>query len=118
MSKYANPGELRTPVYFKHIKRMTDTEGYPHEIPVNVFGENEAILTKWVNAHGTEAFTALQLSLQEPATITCRYSPLITETCLVYRKGDDKPFEIISIDNVEERNFWMEIKVKRKVPAR
>lgn len=28
------------------------------------------------------------------------------------------PYEIISIDNVEERNQWLEIKVKRKVQAR
>ena len=118
MSKYANPGELRTPVYFKRIERKKDAESYPHDEEVNVFGEGIHVLTKWVNAHGTEAFTALQLALHEPATITCRYSPLITETCLVYRKGDDEPFEILSIDNVEQRNLWLEIKVQRRVPAR
>ena len=118
MSKSANAGELITPVYFKSVERVNDKESYPAKREINVFGESKEVLVKWVNAHGTEAFTALQLTLREPATITCRYSPRITATCLVYRKGDDDPFEIISIDNVEQRNEWLEIKVQRRVPAR
>ena len=118
MSKSANAGELRTPVYFKRVERETDKEGYPIEKEVNVFGGDISVPTKWVNAHGSEAFTALQLSLREPATITCRYSPRITASCLVYRGADPEPYEIISIDNVEERNVWLEIKVQRRVPAR
>lgn len=118
MSKTANAGELITPVFFKCVERVNDDESYPVEREINVFGEAEQVMVKWVNAHGTEAFTALQLSLREPATITCRYSPKITATCLVYRKDDTFPFEIISIDNVEQRNEWLEIKVQRKVPAR
>ena len=118
MSKSANPGELNTPVFFKSVERVKDKESYPVEKEINVFGESVSVQVKWVNAHGSEAFTALQLSLREPATITCRYSPKITETCLVYRGDEERPFEIVSIDNVEQRNEWLEIKVKRRVPAR
>ena len=60
----------------------------------------------------------MQLQLREPATLTMRYSPKITEQCLVFKKGDSRPFEIVSIDNVEERNRWLELKVQRKVEAR
>jgi len=35
----------------------------------------------------------------------------------VYRTGDSIPWEIASIDNVEQRNRWMEIKLKRTVKA-
>ena len=100
MSKFANPGELRTPVAFKHSVRSTDGMGFP------------------VNAHGTEVFETMQLQLREPATLTMRYSPKITEQCLVFKNGDSRPFEIVSIDNVEERNRWLELKVQRKVEAR
>ena len=31
MSKFANPGELRTPVAFKHTVRSTDGMGFPVE---------------------------------------------------------------------------------------
>lgn len=118
MSKSANPGELRTPVLFKHIVRGTDSMGFPVEEEKNVFGEGREIRVKWVNAHGTEVFTSMQLELREPATVTMRYSPKITEQCLVYKKGDSRPFEIISMDNVEERGRWLELKVQRKVDAR
>lgn len=118
MSKSANAGELNTRVYFKKIVRETDAEGYPTEVERNIFGKGNYILAKWVNAHGSEAFTAMQLQLREPATITCRYSPLINEQLIVYRNCCDQPYEIISIDNVEERNVWLEIKVQRRVPAR
>lgn len=117
MSKYANAGELRTRVYFKCIQRSTDAEGFPAEDEVNIFGEGEYVLCKWVNAHGSEVFLAKQLELREPATITMRFSPLINKKLLVYRDGDMAPYEIISLDNVEARNQWLEIKVQRMVSA-
>lgn len=118
MSKNANPGELRTKAYFKRVRRDTDDEGFPLEPEENVFGEGNFAKCKWVNAHGSESFVAKQLELREPATITMRYSPLIKDDLLVYRGSDTKPYEIISIDNVEEQNRWLEIKVQRVVSAR
>ena len=118
MSKSANAGELRTPVYFKREERVTNKNGYPAVAEVNVFGEDKYVLTKWVNAHGTEAFMAMQMQLREPATITMRYSPLIDEKLLVYKGSDPEPYEVISIDNVEERGAWLEIKVQRRVGGR
>ena len=118
MSKYANAGELRTPVRFKRVVTESDSDGFPQTEEENVFGGDGSIRVKWVNAHGTDAFTAMQLKLREPATITMRYSPKISADMVVYKGSDPKPYEIISIDNVEERNRWLEIKVQRKVAAR
>lgn len=119
MSKYANPGELRTPVYFKKVSdRGSDAEGYPTGSEVNIFGEGVAVRVKWVNLHGTEVLTGLQLQLKEPATITMRYSPLINKKLLVYKGNDPSPYEVISIDDVEERHRWLEIKVQRKGGAK
>lgn len=123
MSKSANAGELRTSVYFMAVKCETDNEAVSKETEVNVFGDTGSgrgvpIKVKWVNAHGTEVFAAMQLQLKNPATITMRYSPKIHERLLVYKSSDPHPYEIISIDNVDERNRWLEIKVQRKVAAR
>lgn len=123
ISKRANGRELQAAVYFKSVKRTTDNEGFPVEKEVNLLGQDETgrdipARVKWVNAHGTEVFAAMQLKLREPATITMRYHPGVHVGLLVYREGDKKPFEIISIDNVEERGRWLEIKVQRKVTAR
>lgn len=118
MSKSANPGELRTAVTVTRITRTIDDEGYPSEAEVNVFGTDATVMVKWVNAHGSDAFTAMQLQLREPATVTMRYSPLVTRDALIYRGADPEPYEIISIDNVGEGNAWLEIKVQRKEAAR
>lgn len=118
MSKKANAGELRTACYFKSATRNTGTSGSATPSYTNVFGEGKKVKVKWVNAHGTEALTALQMTVKELATLTMRYSPLINEKLFVFLGSDTKPFEIISIDNVEQRNEWLEIKVQRKAPAR
>ena len=124
MSKSANAGELRTAVCFKRIERTTDDDKFTVEEEVNIFGQDGAgkdktVMCKWVNAHGTEIWSAMQLKLRDPATLTLRYSPLLDDkTLIVYRENDPEPYEVISIDNVEQRNIWLEIKVQRKVGAR
>lgn len=118
MSKEANAGELRTPVFFVRLDKKTDEDGVTRNLEINIFGEGVFIRCKWINAHGTEVFAAMQQNIQELATITCRYSPLITKNQIVYKIGDPKPYEIISLDNVEEKNKWLEIKVKRRSQAR
>lgn len=119
MSKSANPGELRTKVFFIKNSRAKDREGYFTDVEINVFGAGIPCMCKWVNAHGNEIFQTMQLEIREPATITTRYSPKLCDPKLtVYKADDPMPYEIISIDNVEERNKWLEIKVQRKSGAR
>ena len=123
MSKHANPGELRTPVRFVRVERTQDDESFCRETEETVV----TVYAKWVNAHGNEAFAEATATLSEPATLTIRYqaalasylpeeTPGVTMRC--YRADDPRPYEIISIDDVEERHFWMEIHVKRQVTAR
>lgn len=118
MSKTANAGELRTPVAFFKTVRSVDAQGFTEAEEVNVFGSGVSIPCKWVNAHGSQVFEAMQLELREPATLTMRYSPKINAKLILYRGSDPRPYEIISVDNVEEKNVWLEIKVQRKVAAR
>lgn len=124
MSKYANPGELRTPVLFMRVNREEDKDGFSAEVEECVFGNDALgnpvpIYCKWVNVHGYEVWQAKELQLNDPATITARYSPLLDdETLIVYKQGDERPYEVVSIDNVEQRDVWLEIKVQRKVAAR
>lgn len=117
MAKSANPGELRTKIEIKKATITTNSNGYDVLTWTNVLGEGAYVLCKWANAHGQEVFAAQQLGLEEVATLTMRYTPLLTAECEIYRYGDQKPFEVISVDNVEQRNAWLEVKVKRKVAA-
>ena len=53
----------------------------------------------------------------EPATLTLRYTSKITTTCLIYRGGDPRPYEVISLNDVEDRHVWLEVRVQRKGAA-
>jgi head-tail adaptor len=117
MAKRANAGELRTPVIVEKYTETQDTDGFPVQQWVNVFG-TETIKVKWVNVHGTEVYESMSLDLKEPATLTARYSALITPQCRITKVGDTEPFEIISLDDVGNRHEWLEIKVQRMVSAR
>ena len=123
MAKSANPGEMRTAVYFKQIERVTDADGFPVEQEINIFGQDAdgkdiTVRGKWVNAHGAALIAAMQLQLREPVTFTTRYSPLYHRRLLVYKAGDPLPYEIIGLDNVEDRGRWVEMKLQRKEAAR
>jgi Phage head-tail joining protein. len=144
VSKRANAGELRTPVYFFRIDRTKDADGYEIETEINIFGSGKAAWCKWVNVHGAEVFDAMQLKLNEPVTLTMRYSALVNRALIVYNDaehaaalhaGDEIEdeqeaanavitalqkirYEVISIDDVENRHVWMEIKIQRQVGAR
>ena len=113
MAKRANAGELRTKIMVFDLPRDEHGEvelgpdGYPASKPVNVFGEGKTRYCKWVNAWGTEVYTARQAGVTEPATLTLRYTPVIT-----------KPYEVISVNDVENRHAWLEVKVQRKGAVR
>ena len=122
MAKQVRAGDLRTQVYFRRVIRAPDHEGRARQREEYVFtdsaGRERPVHCKWVNAHGTEVFSAMQLQIREPATLTVRYSPLIDSTMLVYKGRDPNPYEIISVDNIEDRGQWLELKVQRKGAAR
>ena len=118
MAKAANPGELRTPICFVRVEKHTNANGVVEERETNIFGGDTTVNCKWVNARGSELFEAMQMELREPATLTLRFSPLYTPELRVYRADSAEPFEVVSIDNVEQRGRWAEIKVQREVAAR
>ncbi len=127
MAKHVNAGELRTPIIIEEYTETQNENGYAVKTWVNVFGTSKVYRVKWVNVHGKEVFEAMRMDLNEPATLTARYSKLITPQCRILHAEDANKtptekeklcFEIISLDNVENRNQWLEIKVKRQVSAK
>lgn len=123
MAKQASAGELRTRIYIRKTMKSVDGDGVPAEEEKSIFHDppswpERIYHCKWVNAYGTEAVTAMQLQIREPATLTLRYSPKIKADCRIYRLGDPEPYEIISVNDVEERHTWLEVKVCRRQAAR
>ena len=124
MARQAGAGELRTRIYIRRLVKAADSAGVASKTrEESVFesgpdGKERIYHCKWVNAYGSEVFAAMQLQVQEPATLTMRYSPRIQADQLIYKAGDPAPYEIVSINDVEERHTWLEVKVRRKKAAR
>ena len=116
MAGQAGAGELRTRIFVfdKPDPEARNANGYRVSEPVNVFGEGVSRRCKWVNAHGNEVYHAMQAGVAECATLTLRYTPKITTTSVIYRERDPKPYEAVSVNDVEDRHVWLEVKVQRK----
>lgn len=124
MARQAIAGELCARIYIHSVSKTVDKEGVSSEdeetsaIGYDVQGREVPYHCKWVNAYGSEVFAARQMLLKESATLTMRYSPKIKIDQLIYKAGDPDPWEIISINDVEERHQWLEVKVGRREAAR
>lgn len=114
MAARVNAGEMRTKITIKNPK-YTIQDGFGIKEFVNAF--TRPVWCKWVNAHGAEIYQAAELRLREPATITMRYSPLVTVESRIWRGRDTDPYEVISINNVNDRCEFLEIKIQRVVTA-
>ena len=107
-----NPGELRTPITLYKRAVATDAGGF--QVPSA--GDKIAdVLARWENIHGGEVWDAAALNAQNPATVLIRYNSTLDETCLV-KKGSAY-FEIVSLDNIQERSEYQEMKVRLVKPG-
>ncbi len=127
MLKRFNAGELRTRIVIDAVAPSIDADGYAQEIVTPLFN-GESVPCKWVNVHGREVYEAERLNLREAATLTMRYSPQINQRCRIWRydelralptseSADKIAFDIVSIDDIQNRHELLEIKVKRAVVA-
>lgn len=125
MAKSARTGEMRARITVQALASGIDQEGVAIETWTDVFG-GEKVWCKWVNAHGLETYEAMRQNLREAATITMRYTPLIDVRCRIFKghtptgdpeKDDPQAYEVVSVDDVENRHKTMEIKVHRAVKS-
>lgn len=104
--KATNPGELKTSITL--LKRTITTDAGGFQVPgTTTIGTAWA---RWTGVHGQEAWTAT-LNAQEPATVLIRYNSQVDTTCLV--QLGSKLYEIVSVDDIQQRHEYMELKVKR-----
>lgn len=120
MAKRASAGELKTKIYVldrAELPQVVDSLGNWSCDTSGLLERGRQLRCKWVNAYGSEVFAARQAHIQEPATLTLRYTPHMTPTCVLCRRGDRTPFEVLSVNDVENRHVWLEVKVQRSVPG-
>ena len=102
-----NPGELRTQIELQTRSVSTETGGFN----VPEWETISLVWARWSNAHGSEALAAQLQEVTAPATVLIRYRDDLDETCSVV-KGNDR-YEILSIDDIQERHEFMELRVQR-----
>ncbi|MFZ3150247.1 MAG: phage head closure protein [Anaerolineaceae bacterium] len=101
-----NPGELRVRITLENRVMTQDTGGFWHEeVTVSL-----PVWAKWRNAYGSESWVAATNGATEPATVRIRYQ-VVDPTWKVV-KGT-KVYEIISMDDIQEKHEYLELKVKR-----
>lgn len=121
-----NPGELKTPVVLAKKMLTKDAGGFQKD-EYEFIAELKA---KWVNVHGNEAWLANAQGAIKGATVTVRYRSDVDETCVIVLGStveeviNDEDvltgwtftggviFEIVSMDNIQQLNEYIEFKVK------
>ncbi len=102
-----NPGELHTAIVIKSRSVSTGTGKFKKKewtTLVNAWA-------KWTNVHGSEAWAADAAGAGSAATVLIRYRADVDTTCAIEKSG--VLYEIVSIDNIQERSEYLELKVKR-----
>lgn len=119
MGKRANAGELRTLIQIMRRVVTTNDNGFDEETYENVYGDGTYVHCKWVGNHGSEVFSRDSYAERRTATITMRYSQLADDGKLVvFLYGDSDPWEVVNVDNVEQRNQWLELSVEKRIRGR
>lgn len=119
MSKSANAGKLRTRIQIKRRTVVTNVNGFDDETYENVYGDSVYVYCKWVGNHGSEVFSRDSYTERRTATVTMRYSQLADDgTLVVFRDGDPDPWEIVNVDNVNQRDEWLELSLEKRIQSR
>ncbi len=101
-----NPGEMRTQITLQ--KRTVTTSAGGFDVPG--WQDQATVWAKWTNVHGSESWQAQAVGALAPATVLIRYNAQIDTTWAVLKGG--KRYEVTSIDDIQERHEFMELKVK------
>lgn len=106
--RITNPGELRTSITLqKRASVTTDAGGF--QVPGAP--TEYTVLCKWTNFHGSEVLAAQAAGIVEGATVLIRYRSDIDETWRISK--DSQIYEVVSMDDIQNRHEYIELKVKR-----
>lgn len=102
-----NPGELRTSITLQTPSIETDDGGAQKPS----WSTLAVVKARWVNVHGAEVWASEAVQAVSPATVLIRYRSDVTTACSIL-KGSAR-YQIVSVDNIQERGEYLELKVQR-----
>lgn len=110
-----NVQQFSTPIRMQH-RVETDVNGAP---AISYEDADPALeFCSWKSKGGTESTQAGSLVVMDTAEVTMWYRPDITEKDqLLLNDNSALAYEITNVENVEMRNIYLIVKVKRAVNA-
>jgi SPP1 family predicted phage head-tail adaptor len=102
--------DLRTRITFQSPTITKDAGGAQKTTYANI-GTNPTVWSQWINDHGQESvLSTAEVSVQR-ATVRVRHRTDIIETWRVLKDGE--AWQVLSIDPVQDKNRWVEMRVER-----
>ncbi len=105
-----NPGEMRTSITFQSPTISKDAGGAQKTVYANV-ASKPTVKARWINDHGQEALSSGAETSVQRATVTIRHRVDVETTWRVLK--DAEPWQILSVDLIQGRNRWVELRVER-----
>lgn len=120
VAQYTGTTTVTPPIYTKdQVYKCVSNGATP---PVYLWGTTDTkIRCKWVSVHGKEVMENDRLGLGQVATITMRYTSLVTPRCRVWYEADAQTdmnaWEVVSVNDPEDRHAFLEITLRKLVVA-
>jgi SPP1 family predicted phage head-tail adaptor len=102
--------DLRTRITFQSPTVSTDA-GAAQKANYTTISTNPTVWAQWINDHGQEAVASGALASLQRATVRLRHRSDIKPTWRLLK--DSEAWKILSIDLVQDRNRWVELRVER-----
>lgn len=109
--KVTNPGAMRVLVQLGTRAVAMQTGGF--QVGMVNFTAFATVWARWVNVHGQEVWAAESANAVQAATVLIRWRADVNPACGVMKGADW--YEIVSMDNIHERNEYIELKVRRVI---
>jgi SPP1 family predicted phage head-tail adaptor len=74
-------------------------------------GTTPTVWARWINAHGAETVQSTSLQDTQRATVLIRYRADVIPAWRILKDGE--AWQILSVDQVQDRNRWVEMVVER-----
>jgi SPP1 family predicted phage head-tail adaptor len=101
-----NPGELRTPITIQVSTIVEDAGGAQKP----EWSDLADVFAKWTNVHGQEVWASQSVQAQKPATVLIRYLAGVDTQSSILKDGER--YQVVSVDDMQDRHEYMELKVK------
>lgn len=106
---------LTTPIRLKK-KTLTMVNGAPKVTLTDA--DDSLILCSWKGRGGTESTSKGMVTIEDTAEVLMYYRDDVDEKDVLYLHDDStKAYEVLNVENVEQRNLYLILKVRRVRPS-